>query len=367
VSAAIGVTCTALLAQAPDRARTEQMSRRAAERLQRLHDEADRLASQERSVLADLRRLELEQEIRSVELERARDNVRLANGELAALDAQVASLTSEAEQALPDFQARIVSLYKLGRGSYARLLLSASDLRQLVQAVRLVSALADQDRKRLAEHQQRLKQLSDARAAARARQTELRDLQATAEAARVAADRALAQHAALIRDIDARRDLNAQYSSELLGAQQRLQAVLTGIGGADTASLPLTPFKGDLDWPIRGSLRTAFGAAIGGRPPLSGIEIAAPADDVAHAVHEGTVVYADAFTGFGRLVIIDHGHQTFTLYGNLGDIDVRKGARVDRGSDIGTAGLATDGTPTLYFELRVDGRAVDPLQWLAKR
>jgi len=251
-SLALAAACTALLAQTPDRARTEEMSRRAAERLQRLHDEADKLASQERSVLADLRRLELEQEIRNVELERARDAVRRANDELTAIDAQVGALTAEAQQALPDFQARIVSLYKLGRGSYARLLLSASDLRQLVQAVRLVTALADQDRQRLAEHQQRLKQLSDARAAARDRQTEVRDLQLKAEAARVEADRALAQHAAMVRDIDAKRDLNAQYSSELLAAQQRLQAVLAGAGSADSAALPLTPFKGDLDWPIPG-------------------------------------------------------------------------------------------------------------------
>jgi septal ring factor EnvC (AmiA/AmiB activator) len=183
----------------------------------------------------------------------------------------------------------------------------------------------------------------------------------------VEATRAIARHAELVHDIDARRDLNAQYSSELLSAQQRLQSVLAGAGNADSASLPLTPFKGELDWPIRGSLRTPFGATINGKPPLSGIEIAAPDPAVAHAVHEGTVVYADAFTGFGRLVIVDHGHQTFTLYGNLGDIAVRQGARVDRGSDIGAAGLAPDGRPTLYFELRVDGRAVDPLQWLTKR
>src|SRR5437763_3679237 len=87
---AVAATCAVLAAQAPDRGRAEVLSRRAAERLQRLHDEADRLAADERSLLADLRRLELEQEIRGVELERAREEVRGANAELARLDLQVA-------------------------------------------------------------------------------------------------------------------------------------------------------------------------------------------------------------------------------------------------------------------------------------
>jgi septal ring factor EnvC (AmiA/AmiB activator) len=367
VSASIGTACAALLAQSPDRSRTEALSRRADERLQRLHEEADRLASEERSLLTSLRQLELEQEIRRVELEGSRDAVRRANADLARLDAQVAALTAEAATALPDFQARIVSLYKLGRGSYARLLLSASDLHQFVQAVRLVSALAEQDRRRLAEQRARLTQLAETRAAAVERQKQVRELESKAEAARVEAERAIARHTALVHDIDTRRDLNAQYSSELLAAQQRLHAVLAGSAGSDTASLPLAPFKGDLDWPVSGSIRTPFGTIVGSRPPLTGIEIASPGGAPAHAVHEGTVVFADAFTGFGRLVIVDHGRGTFTLYGNLAEIDVRKGERVDRGTDIGTAGLAADGTPTLYFELRVDGRAVDPLQWLTKR
>jgi septal ring factor EnvC (AmiA/AmiB activator) len=46
---------------------------------------------------------------------------------------------------------------------------------------------------------------------------------------------------------------------------------------------------------------------------------------------------------------------------------VTKDARVQRGMTVGTVGLSDAGVPGLYFELRVDGRAVDPLQWLAKR
>ena len=85
------------------------------------------------------------------------------------------------------------------------------------------------------------------------------------------------------------------------------------------------------------------------------------------AVHEGVVAFADTFTGYGRLVIVDHGGQTFSLYGNLADISIAKGARVTEGTIVGTVGVGAEAAPVLYFELRVDGRAVDPVQWLAKR
>ena len=82
------------------------------------------------------------------------------------------------------------------------------------------------------------------------------------------------------------------------------------------------------------------------------------------AVHEGVVAFADIFSGFGNLVIVDHGAQAFSLYGNLLDIDVEKGATVEVGRALGTVGASLTGPAGLYFELRVDGQPVDPLQWL---
>jgi len=367
VSAACALAGSLLLAQQGDRERAERLSQRAGDRLKALHEEADRLAAEERTLLGDLRRLEVDRDIRAAELARTRTDVKTASDELATLDAQVTTLSAEAAAALPDLQARLVTLYKLGRGQYARLLLSASDLRQLGQAVRLVSAVAEQDRQRVTRYQQRLAALNAAQDAARDRQRRVRDLQLAAERAQAAAEQAMAARTALVRDIDSRRDLNAQFSAELLAAQERLQASLDGLSAADAPALPLTPFRGDLAWPTPGTVRQHFGATSGGRPPLRGIEIESAQATPVRAVLDGTVAFADAFTGYGRLVILDHGNQAFSLYGNLGDIQVEKGARIERGAVLGTVGLAEGNAGVLYFELRVDARAVDPVQWLAKR
>ena len=98
----------------------------------------------------------------------------------------------------------------------------------------------------------------------------------------------------------------------------------------------------------------------------NGIDIAASEGTDVRAVHGGTVAFAGPFAGYGRLVIIDHGGQEYSLYGNLRDEALSQGQAVARGDVVGTVGVAATGAAGLYFELRVDGRAVDPLQWLRK-
>jgi hypothetical protein len=80
-------------------------------------------------------------------------------------------------------------------------------------------------------------------------------------------------------------------------------------------------------------------------------------------VHEGTVGFAGPFTGFGKLVILEHGDGTHSLYGHLRRSGSNGGTTWRRGRGRGN-GRNPSGNPALYFELRVDGKPVDPLQWL---
>jgi septal ring factor EnvC (AmiA/AmiB activator) len=361
----------ALLAQQLDRERTETNSRRAAERLQTLQQEADRLAAQERTLLGDLRKLEIEREMRSETLRDATARAADVARELAATDGEIERLEQEEDTSRPELRARLVELYKLGQGRYLRLLLSVSDVRDLARASRLVAELARSDRDRVEAHERRLKDLKDARARLESREQDLSSLRAQAESARAEVDRAVATRNQLIGDIDRQRDLNAQLSGELQGAQQKLQLALRDMAAganAGAAPLPLGPFQGDLEWPVPGTVRQRFGAASApGRPPSSGIEIAAMEGAAVHAIHDGTVAFTGPFTGFGNLVIVQHDPQSFSLYGNLADISVAKGAHVETGATVGTSGASVLGAPGLYFELRIDGRPVDPLQWLKGR
>jgi septal ring factor EnvC (AmiA/AmiB activator) len=79
------------------------------------------------------------------------------------------------------------------------------------------------------------------------------------------------------------------------------------------------------------------------------------------------VGFADVFPGFGTLVILDHGANSFSLYGYLASAGVKRGDRMASGDELGRAGSAPGGPPALYFELRIDGRAVDPVEWLQRK
>ena len=361
-----------LLAQQADRARTEALARQATERLQSLQKEADRLASEERTLLGDLRKLELDQQIKAEEMRQVEAEHARAAAELTATNERVHQLQEQELAALPDLRARLVEIYKLGQGRYLRLLLSTSDLRRVGQASRMVAELAKLDHDRIASHQHTLDELKTVQTTLEERNRRIESLTADARRAQAAADRAAQARADLIRDIDRRRDLNAQLAGELQGAQQKLQLALrdlaNGVAAVAPAVLPLGPFRGELDWPVAGSIRRRFArTAAAGLPLSNGIEIVAEEGAPVLAVHDGVVAFADTFAGFGNLVILDHGSQTFSLYGNLLVMAVKKGARIEHGQALGTVGSSTTGPAGLYFQLSVDGQPVDPLQWLKKR
>ena len=380
LAGAIGLVLLAVIsggAQAPDPSTAEGLARRAAARIKALQREADSLASRERTLLEDLRKLEVERDLRAAELEqgaRTLDRIQAAMAETAT---RIATLEETAQSQLPDLSARMVDLYKIGNGGYLHLLLSVDDLRSMGRAYRFVSGLQRFDQQRVLEHQRTLADLRKAQASLEERRVQARTAQLAVTRARDAAERAVAAHEDMVRRIDARRDLAAQFMGELQAAQQKLQRTLddAALGtppapGAEFA-LPLRPFRGDLDWPVSGKVVGSFGRQVDLRFHTSvvsnGVRIAAAAATPVRAIHEGTVAYAESFPGFGKLVIVDHGAVAFSLYGYLADIDVTPGTHVSRGEPVGSVGTALDGTAALYFELRIDGKPVDPLQWLKRK
>ena len=361
-----------LYAQSADRNATDALARRVDERVRALQAEADRLATQARSVLGDLRQLEIQRDIASETVTAADAAVARAQASLQQTTERLAVIDQQRTAELPDLKVRLVDIYKRGRGGYARLLFDVHGVREFARAMRAVAALTTINEEKIAEHRRTLAQLRQQRDAMEERAGELEAAARDADRARLAAQRAVAAREALITQIDERRDLNAQLAGELDVAAQRLQAQIANLAAGrpvEGVTVPMASFRGALDWPVMGRVISGF-AASGNRPAgavRNGIEIGAPEGTPVTAVHPGTVDYADQFSGFGNLVIVDHGGNYFSLYGYLSSIQVGSGDRVDAGTELGRVGLAAAGPAALYFELRVDGRSVDPVQWLKPR
>src|SRR6266516_4285361 len=174
-------------AQQTDRARTEALARRAADRLQSLQREADRLATQERTLIGDLRKLELERELKTEELKQVDRDAAKIEKELAEITGRMYALQQLEREARPELSGRLVEMYKLGQARYLRLLLSAPDLRRMGQASRTVAALAKLDRDRVAARQRTLDELKSTRASVELRARQLAAARAAASTAEAAA------------------------------------------------------------------------------------------------------------------------------------------------------------------------------------
>jgi murein hydrolase activator len=361
-------------AQAPpaERTRAQTPAQRAAERIRALQRESDALASQEKTLLVELRALEVERELKTEQLASADRGLEETERRLADTTARAAALRTSADTQRPGVEARLVHLYKMGRAGYWKLLFDVDDLHAMGRAYRTAAAMNQLDRARVQEHQRTLDALARERESLQAQAASRARLQAQAARARAAIERAVNTRTRLVDSIDARRDLNAQLTGELEAAQQRLQGTVAQLGAAGGApvALPLRPFKGVLPWPAPGIVTSRFGRqrATASGPGLArtGIEVSLAEGQPVRAVHEGVVAYADQFTGYGNLVILDHGDGAYSLYGYLGPMDVARGDRVDAQVRLGASGRNPSGNPALYFELRVDGAAVDPLQWLKR-
>ena len=361
------ICAATLVAQSPaDEART-----RAAARIRALQGEADRLAAQARTVFGDLRKLELEREITQQEVLRAEADLGRVTGTQQQAAARLTTLEATRVAETPGVNERLVEISKRGRGGYLPLLLASDDIRAFGRMSRGVAAVAELDRVRLETHRRTLAAERAALAAVNQERAAVEASQQEARRARAALETAVAARNRLIDSLDQQRDLAAQYVSELQTAQLQIERTLgTADASSTTAALPIRPFRGDLPWPATGTVVSRFGRSASGRFGTAivrnGIDVAVAEGTGAQAVHEGTVAFAAPFAGFGVLVIVDHGASAFTLYGHLSEATVAEGAVVKAGEVVGKVGLAPAGDAALYFEVRIDGRPVDPLQWLRR-
>lgn len=126
--------------------------------------------------------------------------------------------------------------------------------------------------------------------------------------------------------------------------------------------------RGRLATPVRGEIVGQFGRhkhpEFNSYTFSNGISIAAPQGSEIRSVFDGQVIFADYFKGYGNMVIIDHGGGYFSLYGHASRISKKVGSQVGRNDVIaGVGDLDSTRGPMLYFELRHQGKPIDPSPW----
>ncbi len=155
-----------------------------------------------------------------------------------------------------------------------------------------------------------------------------------------------------------KKDLEASLETEekILPSESSLKP---GTGEPETP-----PWKGkepDIIWPIQGKINSPFGPR--NKRLHAGIDIASPSYQEVKAAMDGEVILAaDSRTGYGKVVVLRHDLGYTTIYGHMNVIIAQEGEIVRQGQAIGGVGSTGKSTgPHLHFELRREGRPIDPM------
>lgn len=247
----------------------------------------------------------------------------------------------------PDRIARTMTYYEyLSRDTVQRLETFNANLRQLRQTRQDVQAT----RVRLGKLEQDVEQRQEQLTANRSRRQQT-----------------LASLDTEIRDRRSERQ-------ELEADRERLEKLLREVEEAISSipapneSAPFKSLRNKLPWPAKGKVFSNFGDSYAdGKLRRNGMMMNTAEDADIRAVHYGRVVFANWLRGFGLMTIVDHGDGYMTLYGHSSSLFTSPGDWVDAGQAIAAAGR-TGGTndPALYFEIRHNGKPVNPRSWLNK-
>ena len=345
--------------------------------------EIQKLQGQAESALRDLDSIDLDLRLAAHQFDEAelefKETTRLLDATLK--DIQVARDRIAATK--PRVMKSLAALGKLGELSYVRLLFSLDDPADILRGYRYVSRIASADGEQIRGFKQNLAELGLLEAQLKERTARNLETRRRLQAARGELSARRSHKEDRLAEIGRERQLQEELADEYQRREAEILRLLgenaaSGETGAPQPQAPIAPFqtdqplrarKGDLPWPVGGTLVKKFGVErdpkFGTRTIQQGIEIDAFPEIEVHAVHAGRVVFADHFVGYGMLVIIDHGNREHTLYGRLGELKVVPGFDVAEGSLLGLLPNTRVTGSGLHFEVRVQGKPEDP-DWLRK-
>lgn len=270
-------------------------------------------------------------------------------------------------------KSRLRLMYTNGAVSYLDVLLGSNSFSDFISRFDALQSITQQDKQVLTEAEdyktlvaEKKTQVESELNDVKALYSELADRKATLESNEQSKEAMVAKLNEQIEDTD---DISEEAEQQLIDLAKKYSDAL-----AKKNQLKTYYTGGKLGLPLKASYRISspFGyrthPVTGQKNKLhTGIDMAVPKGTPVYAAESGVVITAQSVSGYGNCIIIDHGGGLWTLYGHLmpGGILVKNGETVKRGEKIGLVGMT--GTATgyhLHFEVRKDGKAVDPAPYL---
>ncbi len=343
----------------------------------------------ETQVSSDLERTESRLREKEASLATLEHDMKGVETSLARTGQEIEKVKVEAERKRQQIRLRLASLYKAGEIGGIRVFFSSESFPQTMENMRYMKAVLENDKGLFDEYNARVERLKILKGSLEGDVVRKERIRQSIEAKKQEIEADRREKAAYLQKL---REDKKTYIASLKGLEanaRRLQAMverlearsrrgytgkkenrqyLTGPSLPPAADKGFGAQKGRLAIPARGEIIDRFGRhkhpEFNSYTVSNGISIAAPAGADVHAVFDGQVIFADYFKGYGNMVIIDHGGGFFSLYAHMSRILKKVGAAVGRNEVVASVGdVDSSRGPMLYFEIRYQGKPVDPSPW----
>lgn len=315
----------------------------------------------------------------NLRIDKINDNIEDNQQNIARLDAQLDTLKQQQGALLADSEAQrdvvaraLRASYISGGDSQLQLLLTQQDPSTAQRMLVYFDAFNAERLRQIRRYQQTLAELSQTGDDIAQAQTTLAANNNALATQRQALEQSQHQRTGLIASLNADMASRRGELEQLLGDRAHLQELIDEINRiivdipSPEDATPFADSRGQLPWPVNGTLLASFGDRYGGSLQRQGIIIGADAGITIRAVHNGRVVFADWLRGSGNLIVVDHGNSYISLYAHVQDFTKNTGDWVNRGEALAMSGSdAGNGNAGLYFEIRHSSTTLDPQQWLA--
>ena len=304
----------------------------------------------------------------------------------------IQKVTEEANRKRVEIERRLSSLYKAGELGALRMFFSAESFPQLAENIRYMRSILENDKQIFIEYNQKIDQLRKLKADLERDALKKERIKTGIEQKKREIEEEKNKKAAYLGKVRQDRKSYEVSLKELQANASRLQSMITrldalsrrklssrhekpGSKQSPLAELPPVPDrgfasqKGRMSIPVRGSIIESYGKHK--HPEFNsftfskGLSISAASGTEIKAIYEGTVIFSDYFKGFGNMMVVDHGGGYFSLYAHASRLAKKVGAEVARHETIGAVGdVDSSKGNILYFEIRHQGKPVDPAGWV---
>ncbi len=308
---------------------------------------------------------------------------------------EIDSVVKDVETRKRLIQGRLVSVYKAGEVGNIRFLFSSETLPQMLENLRYMKALLENDRQLVAAYNERIGKLKELKASMEQDVRRKENLKQSIVLKKKEIEAEKKNKASFLLKV--REDKKRYIASlqELKSNSRRLQSIVEKLEAArrkrytaktrrhsvkpdrkggttfvpPTTSTGFGAQKGRLSFPTQGRIVGSFGRhkhpEFNSYTISNGISIAAPIGADVRSIYSGTVVFSGYFKGYGNMVIVDHGDGFFSLYAHNSKVYKRVGVNVEKNELLASVGdVDSPRGSSLYFEIRYQGKPIDPAPWV---